>query len=50
MPTRNPHWLSEEEEDVLALRDGGHLDATEANLALAQLRAAVGGVPLQLDP
>jgi len=48
MPAHNPHFLTEEEEDVLALRDAGHLSHGEADLALAQLRAAVRG-PIQIE-
>lgn len=47
-PAKNPHYLTEEEEDLRALRDGGFLDATEYEQALAQLQAAAG-VPLQSD-
>lgn len=44
----NPHYLSEEEEDLAALRAGGHLDPMEHAAALAQLRAMVG--PIQIEP
>jgi hypothetical protein len=47
-----PHsrfFVSEDEEDVLALRDGGFIDAVEANQALEQLRAATGGVPITVE-
>lgn len=42
-------FLNEDEEDILALKDGGFIDAVEADQALAQLRAATGGVPIQVD-
>lgn len=48
MPTHNTHWLSEEEEEIEALRAGGHLDQGEYGDALAQIRALVGG-PVQIE-
>lgn len=45
----NPHYLSEEEEELAALQAGGHIDDVEYKQALSQLRAAVGGVPIQVQ-
>ena len=47
-PTRSPFYISEEEEDLAALKDGGFIDATEYSQALRQLRAAAG-VPISVE-
>lgn len=50
MPVGNPHYLSEEEEELEALRAGGHIDPMEHKHALAQLRAAAGlTVPITIE-
>jgi hypothetical protein len=50
MPTANPHYLSEEEEELAALRAGGHIDQIEHDAALAQVRAAMGlQVPITIE-
>lgn len=48
-PSRSPHSISEEEEDLLALRDGGHITEMEYRGALAQIQTALGGVPIDVE-
>ena len=48
-PERSPHAISEEEEDLLALRDGGHITEMEYRGALAQIQTALGGVPISVE-
>lgn len=42
----NPHFTSEEQEEIQALRDGGHIDEIEYRKAMEALGVAVGGVPI----
>lgn len=48
MPMQNPHYLPEEVEDVMALRDGGHIDDLEYRHIREQLERAIGG-EVQID-
>jgi hypothetical protein len=48
-PNRSEHYISEEEEDLKALRNGGFIDASEYDQALQQLRAATGGAHISFD-
>lgn len=50
MPSQaeNPHWITEEQEDVEALLSAGLIDRSERNAALEQLQARFG-VPIQID-
>ena len=45
----SPHFVSEEEEDLRALRDNGHIEEYEYRRAMAALGRAVGGVDIQVD-
>ena len=45
----SPFFLTEDEEDLLALKDGGFIDAVEHQQAMAQLRAATGGIPITVE-
>lgn len=43
----NPHFVSEEEEDLRALRENGHIEEVEYRAAMAALGRVVG--PIQVD-
>jgi hypothetical protein len=45
----SPFFLNEDEEDLHALKDGGFIDAVEHQQAIAQLRAATGGIPITVE-
>jgi len=50
MPSSRPLYMSEEEEELDALRAGGHLSPADHAAALEQIRAASGlRVPIQLE-
>ena len=42
----SPHYTTEEQEEIQALRDGGHIDEVEYRKAMEALGVAVGGVPI----
>jgi hypothetical protein len=48
MPISNPHYLSEEAEELEALRAGGLLDLGEYNAALEHIQGFIRG-PVQLE-
>jgi hypothetical protein len=45
----NPHYTTEEQEEIQALRDGGHIDEVEYRQAMKQLGIAVGGLNITED-
>jgi hypothetical protein len=42
----SPHYTTEEQEEIQALRDGGHIDEIEYRKAMKALGVAVGGVEI----
>jgi hypothetical protein len=48
-PNRSEHFISEEEEDLLALKDGGHITEMEYRQALDAISSALGGVPIEIE-
>lgn len=45
----SPHFVTEEEEDLRALRDNGHIEDFEFRKAMAALGKAVGDVPIDVE-
>lgn len=47
-PAKSPHFIPEEQEDLLALRDGGHIDEIEYQQAMQRL-GALGITAIETD-
>lgn len=45
----SPHYTTEEQEEIQALKDGGHIDEIEYRKAMQALGVAVGGVEITED-